>query len=109
MGDKSVCFTCRKAFSTGTQDFKEQVCSECGQPFVFFNHKFRPPKRADIKAWQVVRFLFEHGFNFQHVYKDLNAHFRVMYSSSNYAEYPESMEEAIDFVMRYRSQAKKLA
>jgi len=111
MGHKSVCLHCRKAFNIGTNsnDFKDKVCPECGNKLVYFNHKFRPPKRNDLKAWKVVSFLYDHGFNYQHIYKDLSISNKINKdSSNNYVNYPETMEEAKEFVQEYRNQARKL-
>ncbi len=33
------------------------TCPECGQKMAEENHKFRPPKKSDIKAWGVSKFL----------------------------------------------------
>ena len=96
MGYKSVCLNCRKAFSTGRDYPISEKCLECGNEYIFYNHKFKPPKKDDIKAWKVVGFLHEHGFNYQHVWE----------SKESYAEYPKTLEEAKEFVIKYKSQAK---
>ena len=106
MGYKIVCLTCRKAFSTGPDYLKPEKCSECGNDYIFYNHKFRPPKKDDLKAWKVVSFLYERGFTYQHIYKD-----RTLYhwsSRENHADYPKTLEEAKEFVTKYQSQAKKI-
>jgi hypothetical protein len=105
MGYKIVCLICRKAFSTGPDYLKPEKCSECGNDYIFYNHKFRPPKKDDIRAWTVVGFLYENGFTYQHVYKDLTIYRWA--SSENQAEYPQSLEEAKDFVLKYKSQSIK--
>src|SRR5690606_31330077 len=74
MGHKKVCLNCRKAFNQNS-DFEIQSgfsCPECGQKMVEVNHKFRPPKKADLKSWNVVKFLIENGFLYQHVYKNID-------------------------------------
>ncbi|GAA4441103.1 hypothetical protein GCM10023188_39200 [Pontibacter saemangeumensis] len=109
MGHKAVCLNCRKAFSLGSTSLKEQTCTECGNALVYFNHKFRPPRRANLKAWKVVSFLYDHGFTYQHLYKDISHSTKVdRNSSSNYIEYPVSMEEAKEFVEKNSNQARKL-
>lgn len=55
------------------------------------NRKFRPPRQADEQQWKNVWFLHEHGFHFQTVYDESGASVR----------YPESLEEAREFVRRY--------
>ena len=90
MGHKKVCFTCRKAFSLYNYDAKHVnlICPECGLDTILLNHKFRPPKRDDLKQWQLAKFLVDHGFLFSHVYKD-----NIM------IHYPKTMEEAEIFVI----------
>jgi DNA-directed RNA polymerase subunit RPC12/RpoP len=73
MGYKVICLNCRKAFNISS-DYNAHVpkkCPECSSQLVMFNHKFQPPKQSDIKAWKVVAFLYENGFNYQHVQKDI--------------------------------------
>src|SRR5258708_21861436 len=106
MGYKIVCLNCRKAFSTGRDHHVTEQCPECGNIYVFYNHKFKPPKKDDVKAWKVVSFLYEHGFTYQHVYKDLGIY--RWYDSDNFVEYPKSLDEAKEFVIKYKSQAKNL-
>jgi len=76
-------------------------CPECGNSYVFYNHKFKPPKKDDLKAWKVVSFLYEHGFTYQHIHKDFS-NLRI----ENYADYPKNLDEAKEFVIKYKSQAK---
>jgi hypothetical protein len=52
------------------------------------NRKFKPPPQADEQQWETVRFLYEHGFRFQTVYDKSGVSVR----------YPESLEEAREFV-----------
>jgi len=72
MGHKKVCFTCRKAFSLYEYEAIQVnlTCPECGLDTILLNYKFWPPKRDDIKQWYLARFLVDHGFFFNHVYKD---------------------------------------
>jgi DNA-directed RNA polymerase subunit RPC12/RpoP len=106
MGYKMVCLTCRKAFSTSTDNqHMPEKCQECGFFFVLYNQKFRPPKRTDLKAWRVVSFLYEHGFVYQHIYKTPRPVIQEVHE--NYVQYPESLDEAKEFVLEYRNQAKK--
>jgi hypothetical protein len=107
MGHKIVCLTCRKAFSNNLgckHDFGK--CQECGGRYVYSNHKFRPPKRTDLKAWKVVKYLIENGFNYQHV-NDKYVKLR-QYGYYTYAEYPNTMQQAKEFVVRFKAQAVNL-
>jgi DNA-directed RNA polymerase subunit RPC12/RpoP len=96
MGYKKVCVECRKAYSIRLIEDRplNLTCPECGLKVVIVNHKFRPPKREDIKQWDLVKFLVEHGFHFGHVSDNYQ-----------YVPYPTTMEEAKIFVVKYKSQA----
>lgn len=98
MSHKKVCFTCRKAFAL-SMDFETSVsmiCPECGHEAYFMNYKFRPPKKSDNKAWEVAAFLRDHGFYFQAAYEmiDRGVYLRV--------PYPQSMQQAKEFVLKYQ-------
>jgi hypothetical protein len=69
-------------------------------------HRFRPPKKTDIKKWEVVKFLIEHGFKYQHIYKDVSLNNGIV-DYSNYAVYPDNMKEAKEFAEKYSGQAIK--
>ena len=100
-----VCLNCRTAFSAGISHQIPNLCPKCGDTYVLYDHKFKPPKKDDLKAWMLVRFLHEQGFVYQHVYKDLSLY--KWEEKQNHAEYPTSMNEAEEFVVKYKSQAKK--
>ncbi len=72
-----------------------------------FNQKFRPPKKTDIKKWRIIEFLKDNGFVFQHVYKDYSKR-NGLVTSDNYVDYPTTIEEAQDFIQKYREQAYKV-
>lgn len=101
MGYKSVCLNCRKAFNHGTDyvNIRESVCPECNQPMILMTHRFRPPEKTDSKKWEVVAFLINNGFNYQHIYDD-----EII---QTYVPYPENMREAKEFVEKYKNQAQK--
>jgi hypothetical protein len=54
------------------------------------NRKFKPPRQADEQQWKKVRFLYERGYRFQTVYDQNGVS----------VPYPETLEEARDFVRR---------
>ncbi len=101
MGHKVVCLNCRKAFSIGT-DFTAHVpskCPECDNTLELFNQRFRPPKKAEVKAWKVIAYLFQNGFYFQHV----KAKGDEMTNKEGYINYPSTMKEAVEFVKKYKA------
>ena len=101
MGHKIVCPSCRKAFSSVTANSQTLAkCPECGNIAIFYNYKFRPPKRTDLKAWKVVSLLNEHGFNYQHIYKGLSLY--RWYDSENQVAYPKTLDEAREFIIKYK-------
>jgi len=110
MGYKAVCLNCRKAFNLSS-DFTLHApdkCPECSGRLAMFNHKFRPPKQSDMKAWKVITFLYIHGFNYQHIQKDIPIDImKNMIESNRYEEYPSNMKDAKQFVEKYKSQALK--
>jgi predicted nucleic acid-binding Zn-ribbon protein len=105
MGDKIVCLNCRESFSTGSAGHVPDLCPKCGSVYILYNHKFRPPKKGNLKSWKVISYLYDHGFIFQHVYKDLTLY--RWHDSENHAEYPKTLDEAKEFVLKFKSQAKK--
>ena len=98
MGHKIVCFNCRKAFNVGADydDVQANHCPECGQPVERYPHRFRPPRRNATKQWEVVRFLYQHGFYYQHI-SDGKA----------YVAYPTTMLAAREFVVTYAAKSAK--
>lgn len=109
MGHKIVCLSCQIAFSATTTYCQQPdvKCPACGEAAVRYPHRFRPPMRLDTAKWQVVRFLYQHGFLYQHVYLDTGKS-SAGNCSSNYATYSQSMREAVEFVNLYGSQARNL-
>lgn len=100
MGHKIVCFECKKAFNLGTDlsSNKEIICSDCGKKGVIFPHRFRPPRKTDIKKWEVVCFLFSNGFKYHHIYFE---------NTKKYVNYPENLREAKEFVKTYKAYAEQ--
>ncbi|MBL7922096.1 MAG: hypothetical protein JNJ40_17410 [Bacteroidia bacterium] len=105
MGYKKVCFTCRKAFSVYKNEAPKAnlTCAQCGNTTIIFSHLFKPPKQNDLKRWQVVEFLKDHGFVYQRIYET--------YTDSILAGqkgYPETITEAKKFILKYKDQARLL-
>ena len=111
MGYKLVCLKCQKAFSRDADytvtKLQSSTCPECGEVGHAYSHRFRPPAKLDKASWQLVRFLFEHGFVYQHIYKE-TARGSASNQLENYAEYPTTMHEAREFVEQYRAQARNI-
>ena len=97
MGYKKVCFNCRKGFSIS--DKSTLKCPDCGNLITLFNHKFRPPKKDDLKKWAVVEFLKNKRFDYQHVYRKVDE--STVYIS---VPFPETMKEAREFAAKYKKE-----
>jgi predicted RNA-binding Zn-ribbon protein involved in translation (DUF1610 family) len=100
MTRKKVCLNCRIAFSIHLTDVTATVyvCPECNGEMMILPHRFRPPRKTDLRKWEVVTFLIENGFLYQHI-DDLEAR--------TYAKYPETMIDAQEFMVKYASQKRK--
>jgi ssDNA-binding Zn-finger/Zn-ribbon topoisomerase 1 len=97
--------TCRIAFNRGT-DIKTPAktkCPECGNEMVSVNHKFQPPKKSDIKKWEVVNFLVNHGFRYDHVYEQID-----IGTYQQQGRYPENMRDAKEFVKNFDTNGIKI-
>lgn len=94
MGYKKVCFTCRKAFSIYLNEAETTnlTCPECGNPSTILNQKFKPPRREDVKQWEVAKFLSDNGFTYQNVYREIGPGVKQQIA------YPKNMEGAKEFV-----------
>ena len=107
MGHKKVCLDCKLIFNRSF-DFGSDLtypCPECQKSMILLPHRFRPPKKSDEKGWQLVKFLIDNGFYFQHIYQDgsdeLNKNL-----TNNYISYPKNSREAKEFVLKYKNHAR---
>ncbi len=109
MGSKKVCLECRLSYNRSIHEFGSQIiklCPECGQPMKLLNLRFRPPKKSDESAWNVVGFLIENGFDFQHIYQEGSSDY-IKKPKNNYVSYPTNMRDAKEFVEKYKAYARK--
>lgn len=95
MGYKNVCFSCRKAYNFESFLSQSTKCPECSEKMVKLHHLFKPPKQADKKKWDVVKYLVDHGFTYRRVWISLD------FGCFNYGKLPEKMSEAKEFVNKY--------
>ena len=102
MGHKKVCLDCKLALNRGFDSSSEFVycCPNCGKPMTLYPHRFRPPKKTDERKWATVKYLFDHGFNYQHIY-EINEPEII----KKHATYPDNLREAKEFVEKYKGQA----
>lgn len=99
-----ACFDCRKSFK---REFVltdgvplEMKCPHCGGVAHNLGRHFKAPKKGDLKQWQKVRFLFDHGFRFQKI--------RVGPKDKDTVPYPDTLEQAKEFVVKYKEFAIKV-
>lgn len=97
-----ACFECRKSFKRQV-NFLEEIsielpCPDCGKAATNLGRHFKPPKKSDAKQWTKVKYLVEHGFYFQKI--------RVTSGHHDTVPYPETLEEAKEFVVKYKQYAK---
>ena len=87
-----ACLSCRRCYRRVAARRVPRKCPTCGSMTVAMNRKFKAPKQTDKEQWQKVVFLYEHGFRFQTVYGQ----------DGLSVPYPDSLQEARDFVRLYR-------
>jgi hypothetical protein len=97
-----TCFDCRCSFKRAAEkDVLSRKCPTCGGKSIRMDVRFRAPKKSDDKQWKKVRFLVEHGFNFQKVYRHEG-------TAMVRERYPENLAGAKEFVKKFKDQALKL-
>lgn len=98
-----ACLGCRKSFkrefdlAAGCPD--QLVCPECGGAAYNFGRHFKAPRKNDLKQWEKVAYLFEHGFRFQKI--------RPTRDSLESVPYPDTLAAAKEFVETYKAYALK--
>ena len=92
-----VCLECRKSFKRNcdtTEYVNELTCPDCGKTAYNFGRNFHVPKMSDQQQWKKIKFLFDNGFSFQKVHDE----------SGQSVPYPKTLEEAKEFVNKYKKQ-----
>ena len=108
MGYKKICLECKLTFNRPIDFGSGQTypCPECAKPMTLLPHRFRPPKKTNDKKWETVKFLIEHGFCYQHIYKNIETKNGIVINE-NYVDYPENLKDAKEFIEKYKEQALK--
>lgn len=98
-----ACLECCKSFKREFNLSEEcpltLKCPDCGGQAHNFGRHFKAPKKTDKKQWQKVTFLFEHGFSFQKI--------RIGSGHHDVVPYPDTLEQAKEFVEKYKEYAIK--
>jgi len=101
---KKLCLTCRKSFNISFEDsiLSNFKCPQCGKHAFVVTHRFRPPKVDDKRKWDIVKFLIDNGFSYQHIaIYEPDRHGIKRFVA--YVQYPENMLDAIEFVEKYKN------
>lgn len=85
-----ACFSCRKSFRRPVSE-EPRKCPDCGGQAVRLSRKFKAPKKDDVNAWLVVKFVVDSGLVYQSIHLE----------GGYLAEYPKTMKEAEVFVAQY--------
>ena len=56
-----VCFGCRKMFRKSVRDC---VCPQCAEPMAEMGAYFEPPKRSNVRMWEMLNALARDGYRF---------------------------------------------
>jgi DNA-directed RNA polymerase subunit RPC12/RpoP len=132
-----ACVSCQRSFKRPAEAGDERKCPHCGERAVCVGRHFKPPRRANKKQWDKVRFLIQEGFPFQHVRSvvPVSGRARVLARRARarefdtlirrgythlealrelarphgycYAPYPRDLSQARGFVRKHRSQAMR--
>lgn len=94
-----TCFACRHTFKRPfAQEMFYRKCPHCGGQALRMDVRFRSPKISDDKQWAKVRYLAEHGFVYQKVYRKNG-------DAWSREAYPDNLEQAREFVRQFSDQA----
>jgi hypothetical protein len=93
-----ACFRCQRSFKRALVDAEfTKVCPRCRGQAIRVGRHFKAPRKDDRAQWEKVRFLVAHGFLFQHVYASPRGGEQI--------PYPTNLDDARQFVLRFRAQA----
>lgn len=98
-----TCLSCRSTFKRpNDKEILLRKCPGCSGQAIRMDPRFRPPKKSGNRQWAKVSFLVRHGFLFQKIYRDLGDGLWCR------VRYPETLEQAKDFVLEFKGQALKI-
>lgn len=64
---KWACFDCRKSFAKEPVKNGEpaRICPDCRKPMIDMGFFFEPPRKLNVKRWQIMRILADNEIKFQ--------------------------------------------
>ena len=86
-----ACFDCHKSFKRAVLG-DSATCPHCGEEAKEMGRNFRAPKRSDEDEWEKIRILYDGGVRFWGA------------QSPNLGPFPDTREEALEFVRRNRQE-----
>lgn len=63
MNTHQACFDCRKSFAK-TESDTPRKCPECAEPMTDMGAFFEPPRKLNVKRWNVMNVLADNGYRF---------------------------------------------
>lgn len=87
-----ACLGCRRSFKRPGWA-STRPCPVCGKPAVWLHADFKPPRTSNVKQWEKVRYLVEHGFRFRPIWDE---------EAGKPISYPETLRDAVDWVERWK-------
>ena len=98
-----ACISCKTAHKRHVEGDRSEYpilmeCPICKSNMYHVGRNFKAPKRSDTSQWKKVQFLIMHGFLFQKIRLDVNG---------ESVPYPETLEQAKEFVIKYKDWAYK--
>lgn len=75
------------------------TCPDCDGEAHNFGRHFKAPKKSDLKQWEKVAFLFDHGFRFQKI--------RIGPEHHDVIPYPDTLDQEKEFVIKYKDYTYK--
>jgi len=90
-----ACLDCCRSFKRPGWA-RTRRCPVCGKPAVWLHSNFKPPRTSDVKQWEKIRYLVEHGFRFRPIWDE---------EAGKPISYPETLRDAVDWVERWKDLA----
>jgi len=97
-----ACLECCKSFKRECnvllKDYPDQLpCPNCGGVAYNYGRHFKAPIKTDAAQWKKIKFLHDNGFRFQKI--------RIGSKDKDVVPYPENLEQAREFVIKYKEYA----
>lgn len=89
-----ACFDCRKSFSKD-QSAAPRKCPECAAPMTDMGAFFEPPRKLNVKRWEIMKILADYGYRFNDRDSKIYIQNRILQAKNpRAADVVERIEEA---------------